>query len=178
MSSVRAVRGPRVWEEGKEGVWSERLLEAALSCADEIQGQTTVDARPQDLLRSGAMESLTAETGVQSGARSVAHEGPGPVALVIERVDGLRVTYLHVNGAVGDFLFAARIQPVAGEPSRIVATTMLRSPGPCVHYSACLAANIERTVRPHMKLPVPHSHGHEPPRAVTKSAPRTYLLTW
>ena len=145
VASVRAVRGANVWEEGKAGVWSEQLLEAALSCADEVQGQTTIDARPQDLLRSGALASLAAERGVQSGAvGSVAPEGPGPVALIIERLDGLRATYLHANGAVGDFLFAARIQPSLGEPSRLVATTMLRSPGPCVHYSACLAANIEQ----------------------------------
>ena len=53
----------------------------------------------------------------------------------------MRRTYLHVNGAVGDFLFAARLKT----PRRqVVATQCLRSPGPNVHYSACLASNIEQ----------------------------------
>jgi hypothetical protein len=63
------------------------------------------------------------------------------VVFAIESVDGLRRTYLHVNGAVGDFLFAARLKT----PWRhFVATQCLRSPGPNVHYSACLASNIEQ----------------------------------
>ena len=32
----------------------------------------------------------------------------------------------------------------AGDEEGIVATTCLRSPGPNVHYSACLASNIEQ----------------------------------
>ena len=63
------------------------------------------------------------------------------MVFAIESVDGLRRTYLHVNGAVGDFLFAARLKT----PRRqFVATQCLRSPGPNVHYSACLASNIEQ----------------------------------
>ena len=53
---------------------------------------------------------------------------------------GLQTTLLLMNGAAGDFLFAAKLKGQAG----IVSTQMLRSPGPNVHYSACLASNIQK----------------------------------
>ena len=48
--SVQAVTGPAVWALGQADVdgWSLRLLEAAISCSDEINfGVTLAEARPQ-----------------------------------------------------------------------------------------------------------------------------------
>ena len=51
--SVQAVTGNSVWELGKAGGWSLRLLEAAISCSDEINsGVTLAEARPQDLVHN------------------------------------------------------------------------------------------------------------------------------
>ena len=63
-----------------------------------------------------------------------------PHAWIIERNDGLQTTLLLMNGAAGDMLFAAKLKGQEG----IVSTQMLRSPGPNVHYSACLASNIQK----------------------------------
>ena len=123
VEAVQLLRGDQVWRAGAEGAWSNRLLEAALSRSDELEGITLEDARPQDLLGSGVLPALVED----------------PLAFIIDRNDGLRTTLLWLTGAVGDMLFAARLKGPAG----IVSTQFLRSPGPNVHYSACLAANIE-----------------------------------
>jgi hypothetical protein len=120
---VQLLQGEEVWRAGEDGRWSKRILEAALSCSDELKGISLQDARPQDLLGSGVLPQIVKE----------------PRAYLIDRNDGLRTTLLWLNGAVGDFLFAAKLKGPAG----IVATQFLRSPGPNVHYSACLASNIE-----------------------------------
>ena len=70
-------------------------------------------------------------------------EPEGPLAFVVEHVDGLRTVTLMLNGAVGDFCYAASVEGGVGDDEGIVATTALRSPGPNVHYSACLASNAE-----------------------------------
>ena len=121
--AVQLLRGDDVWRAMEEGRWSNRLLEAALSRSDEVLGISKVDARPQDLLGSGVMPGSVDD----------------PHAWIIERNDGLQTTVLLLNGAAGDFLFAAKLKGV----DEIVSTQMLRSPGPNVHYSACLASNIE-----------------------------------
>ena len=61
VTSVQALRGAELWAAGRAGVFDEALLEAALSCSDEINfGKTLEDARPQDLVRSGELARLTA----------------------------------------------------------------------------------------------------------------------
>jgi len=124
VKAVQLLEGDEVWRAGEDGRWSKDILEAALSCSDELQGITRTDARPQDLLGSGLLPELVKE----------------PRAYLIDRNDGLRTTLLWFNGAVGDFLFAAKLKG----PDGIVATQCLRSPHPNVHYSACLASNIEK----------------------------------
>ena len=123
VKAVQLLEGDEVWKAGEDGRWSKEILEAALSCTDELQGVTLQDARPQDLLRSGVLPHLVKE----------------PRAYLIDRNDGLRTTLLWFNGAIGDFLFAAKLK----KPARLVATQCLRSPHPNVHYSAGLVANIE-----------------------------------
>ena len=139
--SVQAVTGADVWAMGRSGVWSLRLLEAAISCSDEINfGLTLEDGRTQDLV--GNLDVL-AEL-VKGGVDARQREKPeGPLAFIVEHTDGLRSVTLMLNGAVGDFCYAASVEGGIGDSEGIVATTSLRSPGPNVHYSACLASNIE-----------------------------------
>jgi hypothetical protein len=55
IKSVQLIEGPAVWQAGDAGRYSKRLLEAALSRSDKIQGKTTEDARPQNLVGSGVL---------------------------------------------------------------------------------------------------------------------------
>jgi hypothetical protein len=124
VEAVQLLRGDDVWRALEGGRWSNRLLEAAFARSDELQGVSLEDARPQDLLGSGVLTQIVDD----------------PHAWIIERRDGLQTTLLLLNGAVGDMLFAAKLQG----PEGIVSTQFLRSPGPNVQYSACLAANIQK----------------------------------
>lgn len=123
--SVQFLEGDAVWKAGDEGRWSRRLLEAALSCSDSLQGDSDLDSRPQDLAHNGQLPKL------------VSH----PAAYLIERRDGLRTTLLMLNGALHDFNFAARVR--GGE---IVATQFFLPPTPNVTYSACLVSQIEEMI--------------------------------
>jgi hypothetical protein len=124
VKAVQLLRGDDVWRALEAGRWSNRLLEAAFARSDEMQGISLEDARTQDLLGSGVLPDIVED----------------PWAWIIERNDGLQTTLLLMNGAAGDFLFAAKLKGQEG----VVSTQMLRSPGPNVHYSACLASNIQK----------------------------------
>lgn len=126
VKAVQMIEGEAVWRAGREGRWSRRLLEAALSRSDTPQGLTLVDGRTQDLVGSGELEKLVKE----------------PAAYFIEHNDGLRTTLLMLNGAVRDFTFAARVKGIRGIPS----TQFFLSPTPNVTYSACLASKIEEMI--------------------------------
>lgn len=125
VKSVQLIEGDAVWKAGEEGRWSKRLLEAALSRSDSLQGLTELDSRPQDLVRNGELPKLV----------------PNPAAYFIERKDGLMTTLLMLNGAVQDYTFAARIK--GGE---IVSNQFFLPPTPNVTYSACLVAQIEQMI--------------------------------
>jgi len=124
--SVQLIEGDAVWQAGKKGLWSPKLLEAALSRSDLLLGQTLVDARTQDLVGGGELPKIVTK----------------PAAYLIDRNDGLRTTLLMLNGAVGDHTFAAKIK---GE-SEIVSTQFYLPPKPNVTYSACLASKIEEMI--------------------------------
>jgi hypothetical protein len=123
VKSVQLIEGQAVWRAGDEGRWSKELLESALSRSNTVQGLTLVDARPQDLVHSGELPRLV----------------KNPAAYFIERADGLHSTLLMLNGAVGDFTFAARVKGM----TRPQSTQFLLPPEPNVAYSACLASKIE-----------------------------------
>ena len=125
IKSVQVLEGEAVWKAGEEGRWSARLLEAALSRSDSLQGDSERDSRPQDLVRNGQLPKLVKD----------------PAAYFIERNDGLRTTLLMLNGALQDYCFAARM---AG--GRIVSTQFFLPPTPNVTYSACLVAQIEEMI--------------------------------
>jgi hypothetical protein len=123
IKSVQLIEGPAVWEAGKQGRYSQRLLEAALSRSDKILGKTVEDARTQDLVGSGVLPQIV----------------PEPAAYFIERRDGLRTTLLMLNGAVADYTFACRLK---GSPD-VLSTQFFLTPTPNVTYSACLGSKIE-----------------------------------
>jgi hypothetical protein len=123
VASVQLVEGRKVWQLGDRGVWSKRLLEAALSRSDSPQGLTLEDGRTQDLLGSGQIMELV----------------ENPAAYLIEFCDGLKATLLMINGAVRDYCFAAKLKGQA-DP---VSCQFFLSPTPNVTYSACLVAKID-----------------------------------
>lgn len=123
--AVQLLEGDAVWKGGEEGLWSRRLLEAALSRSDSLNGFSDLDSRPQDLVRNGELPRLV----------------PNPAAYLIERNDGLRTTLLMLNGALADYNFAAQIK--GGE---VVSTQFFLPPTPNVTYSACLVAGIEEMI--------------------------------
>lgn len=120
--AVQLIEGDAVWEAGEAGRWSKELLEAALSRCDSPGGLTKEDGRTQDLLGNGELQKLV----------------ENPAAYFIERNDGLQTTLLMLNGAIGDYCFAARLKGVA-DP---VSTQFFLPPTPNVTYSACLVAKI------------------------------------
>ena len=125
--SVQSVAGQAVWRAGDSGRWSRDLLEAAVARSDSLQGKTLKDGRPRDLVKSGELPRL------------VEH----PEACLVDYSDGVRAAVLMLNGAVGDFTFAARLRDVSGVPS----TQFLLPPEPNRAGSACLAARIEDLIQ-------------------------------
>ena len=123
--SVQLIDGDEVWRAGLDGRWSRVLLEAALARSDSRSGIGLSDGRPQDLVHSGELEELV-ET---------------PSAYFVEYNDGLRATLLMLNGAVGDYTFAARL----GD-DQICSTQFLLPTGPNVTYSACLMGKVEEMI--------------------------------
>lgn len=125
--SVQSVSGQAVWRAGSSGRWSRELLEAALARSDSLQGETLKDGRPRELVKSGELPRL------------VEH----PEACLVDYSDGVRAAVLMLDGAVGDFTFAARLRDLSETPS----TQFLLPPEPNRAGSACLAARIEDLVQ-------------------------------
>jgi hypothetical protein len=122
VKAVQLIEGDAVWKAGEEGRWSKDLLTAALSRSDTPQGLTVKDGRTQDLVHNGQLPTLV--------------KNPG--AYFIEYNDGLKATLLMLNGAVGDFNFAARVKGLG-----VQSTQFLLTPEPNVTYSACLIGKVE-----------------------------------
>ena len=122
--SVQMVEGDAVWTAGVNGRWSQDLLEAALSRSDTQYGDSQ---HPQDLANNGDLRKL------------VKH----PAAYFIERNDGLQTTLLMLNGAVGDYTFAARLRGT----DELQSTQFFLPERPNVAYSACLVHKIVEMIR-------------------------------
>ena len=90
------------------------------------QGITLVDARTQDLAAPGVLKSIV----------------PEPQAVLFEYRDGLKATLLLLDGAVGNFSAAVRLD----RRGRVLSTKFLLPPEPNVAYSACLAHHIENMI--------------------------------
>ncbi|MCP4195235.1 MAG: hypothetical protein GY768_31930 [Planctomycetaceae bacterium] len=126
VKSVQVVVGEQVWKTGKQGVWSRDLLEMALSRSNELQGISRTEAKPQDLTRSGQLQELVSD----------------PVAYFIEYIDGTRATLLMLNGAVGDYTFAADLID-ENQQAQEISTLFYLPPTPNVTYSAELMNRVE-----------------------------------
>jgi hypothetical protein len=124
---VQLLDGDSVWQAGREGRWSRRLLEAALSRSNSIQGLSAADGRPQNLTSNGELERLARE----------------PSAYLIEYADGTRATLLMLNGVTADYTFAARLRG----SDRIESTQFLLPPTPNVAYSTCLMRKVEEMIQ-------------------------------
>jgi len=124
--AVQLLQGDAVWQAGKDGRWSRRLLEAALARSTSRSGKGAEDGRTQDLTHSGELEALVAD----------------PAAYLIQYNDGLRATLLMINGAVQDYTFACRLRD--GGP--IISTQFLLPALPNVAYSTCLMNHVEQMI--------------------------------
>jgi hypothetical protein len=126
VKAVQLIQGDAVWQAGRDGRWSRRLLEAALSRSMSRSGKAIEDGRTQDLTHSGELEELVKE----------------PAAYLIEYRDGLRSTLLMLNGAVQDYTFACRLR----EPAKLISTQFLLPILPNVAYSTCLMNKVEEMI--------------------------------
>jgi hypothetical protein len=132
---VQLLEGDAVWKSGDAGRWSWELLESALSRSDSLKGLTVLDGRTQNLAAGGAIKRLVAN----------------PAAYFIEYNDGTHATLLMLNGALGDFNFAARVRGIK-EP---ISCQFLLPPNPNVAYSACLMHQVETMIESgHAPYPV------------------------
>ena len=123
---VQTLSGDDVWNALDHKKWSPDLMARALSRADVIKGITLVDARTQDLAAPGVLKSIV----------------PEPQAVLFEYRDGLKATLLLLDGAVGNFTAAVRLD----RRDRVLTTKFLLPPEPNVAYSVCLAHHIENMI--------------------------------
>ena len=94
----------------------------AMQCMIERRKGGGENAHPQDFANNGELQRLVKD----------------PTAYFIEHNDGLRTTLLMLNGAIGDYTFAARVKGMS-EPQ---STQFMLPRVPNVTYSACLVNKI------------------------------------
>ncbi|MBI1900812.1 MAG: hypothetical protein HYS13_06840 [Planctomycetia bacterium] len=122
VAAVQCLEGDAVWEAGDKGRWSWELLEHALSRSDSLNAGDIRENCRQFSPPAGRPTFLT-----------------GPVAFLVEYLDGLRATVLLLNGHVDDTTFAAR---VAGE-KQPVSTLFYLPPPPGASFLQALTVKIE-----------------------------------
>jgi hypothetical protein len=125
IKSVQMLEGPAVWKAGEDGLWSRRLLQAALSRSDTVHGLVTDGSLPQELVESGEIQKIVVD----------------PRAYLIERRDGLQTCLLMLDELLHDFLFAGEMAD-----GKIVSTQFYLPPEPNVVYSSRLMAGVERMI--------------------------------
>jgi hypothetical protein len=112
IKKVRTLEGAAVWAAADRD-WSSRLLAAALSRTDNAQGNTALDGRTEELVRSGLVKTMA----------------KNPHARIIEHSGGLRTAIMVLEGVVTDLLVAVR----AGRrlmPGSIYSTQLFQAPKP------------------------------------------------
>jgi len=125
VSSLQALRGEAVWKALAAGSWEAGGWEPELFRACLCRSQT-LSQPPTFGQRYPAPEQIRAWV-------------KDPVAYRIEYADGLKATMLLMNGLVGDFTFAARLEGRT-EP---LSTLFYLPPNPNVVYSAALMSKVE-----------------------------------
>jgi hypothetical protein len=121
--AVTCLEGDDVWRAADEGVWSWRLLEAALNRSP---------SRNVGDIRENCRHFRPATGNLKFGL--------SPVAFVIEYRDGLRATVLIINGHVDDTTFAARIE---SKPDPVT-TLFYLPPPPGAAFLEALTVKIEQ----------------------------------
>lgn len=110
--AVTCLEGDAVWEAGRNGGWSQTLLDAALARSHTLNPgdirQNTLDFRPP------------AGKDFQTRLRH-------PIAFLVEYADGFRGAVLILNGHVDDTTFAGRVQDDGGEET---VSTLVYLPAP------------------------------------------------
>jgi len=125
VAAMQALRGEAVWKALQAGSWANggwdpRLFEACLSRTQTLAQPPTFSDRYPTVRQ---MHEWVAD----------------PVAYRFEYADGLKATMLLLNGLVGDFTFAARLE---GKPAPL-STLFYLPPVPNVVYSAALMSKVE-----------------------------------
>ena len=127
VASMHALKGDSVWQAMKSGSWQKGGWDPELFHACLCRSQTL--AQP---------ESFSHRYPTQEQMQAWVKD---PIAFRFEYRDGLKATMLLMNGLVGDFTFAARLQGQE-EP---LSTLFYLPPNPNVVYSAALMAKVEET---------------------------------
>ncbi|MFP6621506.1 MAG: hypothetical protein VB877_19330 [Pirellulaceae bacterium] len=127
VASMHALKGDSVWQAMKSGSWEKGGWDPELFHACLCRSQTL--AQP---------ESFSHRYPTQEQMQAWVKD---PIAFRFEYRDGLKATMLLMNGLVGDFTFAARLQ---GQEQPL-STLFYLPPNPNVVYSAALMAKVEET---------------------------------
>ena len=127
VASMHALKGDAVWQAMKSGSWQKGGWDPELFQACLCRSQTL--AQPETF-----SHRYPTQEQIQDWVKD-------PVAFRFEYRDGLKATMLLMNGLVGDFTFAARLQ---GQDQPL-STLFYLPPNPNVVYSAALMAKVEET---------------------------------
>ena len=128
VAAVTCLVGDAVWHAGEQGVWSRELLDAALSRATSRNiGDMKQNCRDYHIPKNADASMVS-----------------GPIAFVVDYVDGLRATVLLLDGHVADTTVAVRLGGVA--PS-IVSTLVYLPLPPGARFFDPLVLRIEEFFR-------------------------------
>jgi hypothetical protein len=120
--AVRCLQGDAVWRAGDAGEWSWELLDHAVGRTPSLNvGNVRDNCRHYNMLPGRPALNR------------------GPVAFLIEYLDGLRATVLMLNGHIDETVFAARVE---GE-RRPVSTLFFLPPPPGAAFLQALTMKIE-----------------------------------
>lgn len=117
VKSVQCLSGSAIWDAGEQGLWSWKLLQAALACSEKPQ---VAAATPGEI-------------------RGKTHE---PDLFVVEYADGLKGFVFMLYGLADEFLFSARVR---GEARPAATLFWLQEGKPFGHFGR-LCREIERMV--------------------------------
>jgi hypothetical protein len=122
VKAVTCLQGDAVWKAGDEGVWSWELLEHALG--------RSVSRNAGDIRANCRRFPRPATWG---------NFVKGPIAFIIEYLDGLKATVLQLDGHVADETFAAKIDGL----TRPASTLFWLPPPPGAAFLEALSSHVE-----------------------------------
>ncbi len=128
VAAVTCLIGDAVWRAGEQGVWSRELLDAALARAT---------SRNIGDMKQNCRDFYIPKNADASAVR-------GPVAFVVDYVDGLRATVLLLDGHVADTTVAVRL---GGANPSVVSTLIYLPLPPGARFFDPLVLRIEEFFR-------------------------------